>query len=102
MGVAASLELSPPDLQDLPCREVGALAWYRNPTTGRHSLQIPYVISEGIRGLAVDFVFVHQVAGELLASLIRQRASVRSAASGVRRAGTRGAGPETNAAWAPT
>lgn len=48
----------------------GALAWYRNPTTGRHSLQVPYVTSEGIRGLAVDFVFVHQVAGELRASLI--------------------------------
>ncbi len=48
----------------------GALAWYRNPTTGRHSLQIPYVTSGGIRGLAVDFVFVHQVAGELRASLI--------------------------------
>ena len=48
----------------------GALAWYRNPTTGRHSLQIPYVTSEGIRGLAVDFVFVHQVDGELRASLI--------------------------------
>lgn len=48
----------------------GALAWYRNPSTGRHSLQIPYVTSGGIRGLAVDFVFVHQVAGELRASLI--------------------------------
>lgn len=50
--------------------DAGALAWYRNPATGRHSLQIPYVTSGGIRGLAVDFVFVHQVAGELRASLI--------------------------------
>ncbi len=50
--------------------DAGALAWYRNPTTGRHSLQIPYVTSGGIRGVAVDFVFVHQVAGELRASLI--------------------------------
>ena len=48
----------------------GAVAWYRNPSTGRHSLQIPYMTSAGINGLAPDFVFVDQVAGQLVASLV--------------------------------
>lgn len=50
--------------------EAGAVAWYRNPSTGRHALQIPYTTSEGINGLAPDFVFVDQVAGHLVASLV--------------------------------
>ncbi|CAN5271345.1 hypothetical protein BH11ACT1_BH11ACT1_14110 [soil metagenome] len=48
----------------------GAVAWYRNPSTGRHSLQIPYTTAGGINGLAPDFIFVDQVAGELVASLV--------------------------------
>jgi len=48
----------------------GAVAWYRNPSTGRHSLQIPYTTAGGINGLAPDFVFVDQVAGQLVASLV--------------------------------
>ncbi|WP_282696720.1 DEAD/DEAH box helicase family protein [Streptomyces sp. CC208A] len=48
----------------------GAVAWYRNPSSGRHSLQIPYTAPDGIRGLAPDFVFIHDVGGELRASLI--------------------------------
>ncbi|MGP3924749.1 DEAD/DEAH box helicase [Streptomyces sp. 8N616] len=48
----------------------GAVAWYRNPVGGRHSLQIPYVAVEGIKGLSPDFIFVHRVRGELRASLI--------------------------------
>ena len=48
----------------------GAVAWYRNPSTGRHSLQIPYITAEGIKGLAPDFVFVDEVAGRLVASLV--------------------------------
>ncbi|WNB85762.1 hypothetical protein [Cellulomonas sp. ATA003] len=48
----------------------GAVAWYRNPSTGRHSLQIPYTTAGGIKGLAPDFVFVDQVAGQLVASLV--------------------------------
>ena len=47
-----------------------AVAWYRNPSTGRHSLQIPYTTTAGIKGLAPDFVFVDQVAGKLVASLV--------------------------------
>ncbi|MDX3362725.1 DEAD/DEAH box helicase [Streptomyces sp. ME02-6978.2a] len=50
--------------------DAGAEAWYRNPQSGRHSLQIPYTTSQGIAGLAPDFIFVHQVGGELVASLI--------------------------------
>lgn len=51
--------------------EAGATAWYRNPSSGRHSLQIPYTTTTmGIRALAPDFIFVHQVGGELLASLV--------------------------------
>lgn len=48
----------------------GAVAWYRNPSTGRHSLQIPYTTTGGINGLAPDFVFVDHVAGQLVASLV--------------------------------
>lgn len=48
----------------------GAVAWYRNPATGRHSLQIPYTTASGINGLAPDFIFVDQVAGQLVASLV--------------------------------
>lgn len=48
----------------------GAVAWYRNPSTGRHALQIPYTTSAGIKGLAPDFIFVDQVAGRLVASLV--------------------------------
>lgn len=50
--------------------DAGAIAWYRNPPTGRHSLQIPYTTAAGISGLAPDFIFVHHVAGELVASLV--------------------------------
>lgn len=50
--------------------DAGAVAWYRNPSTGRHALQIPYTTSAGIRGLAPDFIFVDQVAGRLVASLV--------------------------------
>lgn len=50
--------------------DAGAVAWYRNPSTGRHSLQIPYTTADGINGLAPDFVFVDQVAGRLVASLV--------------------------------
>ena len=50
--------------------DAGCVAWYRNPATGRHSLQIPYTAAQGIRGMAPDFVFVHQVGGQLRASLI--------------------------------
>lgn len=48
----------------------GAVAWYRNPSMGRHSLQIPYTTAGGINGLAPDFIFVDQVAGQLVASLV--------------------------------
>ena len=49
---------------------MGGVAWYRNPSTGRHSLQIPYTTALGIRGMAPDFIFVHDVAGHLRPSLI--------------------------------
>ncbi|MBQ1051626.1 DEAD/DEAH box helicase family protein [Micromonospora sp. C51] len=47
-----------------------AVAWYRNPPGGRHSLQIPYVGIDGIRGMTPDFIFIHKVQGSLRASLI--------------------------------
>lgn len=50
--------------------DAGCVAWYRNPSTGRHSLQIPYTTALGIRGMAPDFIFVHDVAGHLRPSLI--------------------------------
>lgn len=50
--------------------EHGAIAWYRNPSYGKHSLQIPYTTAAGVAGLAPDFIFIHQVAGELVASII--------------------------------
>ena len=50
--------------------DAGAVAWYRNPPTGRHSLQVPYTTAMGTSGLAPDFVFVHEVTGGLVASLI--------------------------------
>jgi hypothetical protein len=48
----------------------GAVAWYRNPAGGQHSLQIPYVTVDGIKGLSPDFIFIHSVRGRLRASLI--------------------------------
>ena len=48
----------------------GAVAWYRNPPSGRHSLQVPYITSAGVGGLAPDFIFVSRVGGELVADLI--------------------------------
>ena len=50
--------------------DAGVVAWYRNPATGRHSLQIPYTTADGIKGMAPDFIFVDRVAGELRASLV--------------------------------
>jgi hypothetical protein len=50
--------------------DAGAVAWYRNPPTGRHSLQIPYLTATGINGLAPDFIFVNQVLGRLVASIV--------------------------------
>jgi Type III restriction enzyme, res subunit len=48
----------------------GAVAWYRNPSSGRHSLQIPYTATAGIAGLAPDFIFISRVEGKLTADLI--------------------------------
>jgi superfamily II DNA or RNA helicase len=48
----------------------GAVAWYRNPSSGRHSLQIPYTTMAGIAGLAPDFIFISRVEGKLTADLI--------------------------------
>ena len=48
----------------------GAIAWYRNPSSGRHSLQIPYTAAVGTAGLAPDFIFISRVEGELTADLI--------------------------------
>jgi superfamily II DNA or RNA helicase len=48
----------------------GAVAWYRNPASGRHSLQIPYQTTLGVVGLAPDFIFVNRIRGSLVASLI--------------------------------
>lgn len=48
----------------------GAVAWYRNPSSGRHSLQIPYTATGGIAGLAPDFIFISRVEGNLTADLI--------------------------------
>lgn len=50
--------------------EHDAIAWYRNPSHGKHSLQIPYTTTGGIAGLAPDFIFIHRVAGALVASII--------------------------------
>lgn len=50
--------------------EAGVVAWYRNPSTGRHSLQVPYIGATGTAGLAPDFIFVEEVAGTLAASLV--------------------------------
>ncbi|MGW1610928.1 DEAD/DEAH box helicase [Streptomyces sp. NPDC002285] len=48
----------------------GAVAWYRNPAGGQHSLQIPYVAVDGTKGLSPDFIFVHRIRGALRASLV--------------------------------
>lgn len=50
--------------------EAGVAAWYRNPSTGRHSLQVPYIGSTGTAGLSPDFIFVEESAGNLVASLV--------------------------------
>ncbi|GII96070.1 DEAD/DEAH box helicase [Sinosporangium siamense] len=50
--------------------KAGAVAWYRNPSSGRHSLQIPYATAMGTAGLAPDFIFVSRVGDELVAELI--------------------------------
>jgi hypothetical protein len=50
--------------------DAGAVAWYRNPSSGRHSLQIPYTTASGISGLAPDFIFISRVSGHLVADLI--------------------------------
>jgi len=38
----------------------GCVAWYRNPPTGRHALQIPYTVANGIAGFSPDFVFINR------------------------------------------
>ena len=48
----------------------GALAWYRNPSNGRASLQVPYKTAGGIAGLAPDFIFITRVDGNIVADLI--------------------------------
>lgn len=48
----------------------GTVAWYRNPSSGRHSLQIPYTTATGIAGLSPDFIFINRVKGQLVADLI--------------------------------
>jgi hypothetical protein len=50
--------------------DAGAIAWYRNPSTGRHSLQIPYNSTLGIAGLAPDFIFIHEIDGSLTPSIV--------------------------------
>ena len=48
----------------------GAVAWYRNPTSGQGSLQIPYTAADGVKGVAPDFIFIEQVGDALRASLV--------------------------------
>lgn len=50
--------------------DAGCVAWYRNPPSGRHALQIPYTASSGVAGLSPDFIFLNQVGGRLVASLV--------------------------------
>ncbi|MFF3877493.1 DEAD/DEAH box helicase [Streptomyces sp. NPDC001978] len=50
--------------------DAGAMAWYRNPTSGRHSLQIPYTSGTSISGMAPDFIFISSVENQLVADLI--------------------------------
>jgi len=53
-------------------REPSFLAWYRNPTGGDRALCIPYLDSGAGRWakLFPDFVFFHQVAGQIRACII--------------------------------
>jgi len=53
-------ELSHPEL----------LVWYRNPSSSRSGLAIPYDTSAGISGCYPDFIFIEQVGSELRPSII--------------------------------
>ena len=48
----------------------GAVWWYRNPQSGSKSLTIPYEDGGRTRGLHPDFIFWHDVAGELVPSIV--------------------------------
>ena len=50
--------------------ESGCVAWYRNPSSGRHSLKIPYTTSAGVAGMSPDFIFLNEVSGKLTASIV--------------------------------
>jgi hypothetical protein len=48
-----------------------AVAWYRNPTSGRRALRIPYVAENGRwASLYPDFIFFHDVAGVVKPSIV--------------------------------
>lgn len=46
------------------------VGWYRNPTAGTAALAVPYEQSAVARTLYPDFVFVHEVDGELVVDIV--------------------------------
>lgn len=46
------------------------VAWYRNPAGGQRSLRIPYLKSDGYGKVYPDLVVLHEVEGEVQASII--------------------------------
>lgn len=50
--------------------EAGAVAWYRNRSSGRAALQIPYNKGSGVAGLSPDFIFFTRLGSTLTASII--------------------------------
>ncbi|MCB0909333.1 MAG: DEAD/DEAH box helicase family protein [Nocardioidaceae bacterium] len=54
-------------------REVGEptlLGWYRNPSSGRHALAVPYVFGEKTRLMHPDFLFFHQDGDETVIDIV--------------------------------
>lgn len=50
--------------------DAGAVAWYRNPTGGEKSLRVPYFDTSGEKSMYPDFIFLEDVGGEIVPSII--------------------------------
>ena len=48
----------------------GAVAWYRNPTGGEKSLRVPYFDTSGEKSMYPDFIFLEDVGGKIVPSII--------------------------------
>lgn len=58
------------DVLETELKNDSLLAWYRNPSAGAAALAVPYVQSNVARTMYPDFVFFHEVDGELVVDIV--------------------------------